>query len=84
MILDPIAKTFAVRAPDAPGPDRTGHGVIVLTAAKTPQDAIIQAPLCLDARVRDAFEWRHAIAYECKVTGIRQLQSGTVRIALDL
>ena len=84
MILDPTAKTFAVRAPDTPGPDRTGHGVIVLTAAKTPQDAIIQAPLCLDIRVRDAFDWGRAVAYECKVTGIRQLQNGTVRIALDL
>lgn len=84
MMIDPIAKVFAVRAPDIAGPDRTGHGIVVLTTAKWPQDALIQAPLHLQVGIRDHFDWNHAVAYECKQVGVRSLSNGAVRITLDI
>lgn len=84
MIVDPIAKVFVVRAPDTPGPDRIGHGIMVITTATNAENAVIAAPLLLNVTVRDAFDWSNASVHECTVPVVtKQLKNGNVRFAFD-
>ena len=85
MILDPIAKVYAVHAPDSFGVDRTGHGLIVFTTANDPENALIQAPLhIMDPRIRDHFDWCNAEAYECKHVGTRTKKDGHVVFSFEI
>ena len=86
MIIDPVFnKVFAVHAPDMPGPDRIGHGVIVFTTANDPENAIIQAPMSImDVRTRNEFDWDNAKAYECKHVGTRMKKDGHVVFSFEI
>lgn len=85
MILDPIMKTYAVRAPDAFDGTRVGHGIIVFTTAADAENAIIQAPLhIMDPRERDKFDWVNATAHECRHVSTRLTPSGRTRITFEM
>lgn len=86
MVADHIAKLYVVHAPDTPGPSRLGHGITVITTAVSAMDALIQAPLSLDPRTRDQYDWgeTHAWVHEAKVNGVRVLADGKVRYTVEV